>query len=67
MRPLRRLWEEFEAGKGGLPVGKASAIDKQPVASIVPNDGSVSFLEWLPKFYDEVLVQLEQELKWYVQ
>ncbi|CAM6118369.1 unnamed protein product [Calypogeia fissa] len=64
VKPLRRLWEEFESGKGGLPVGKQSTNDKQPVTLIAQTDGSVSFLEWLPKFYDEVLVQFEQELKW---
>lgn len=64
MKPLRRLWEEFESGKGGLPVGEQSANDMQPDTLSVQNNGSVSFLEWLPKFYDEVLVQFEQEFKW---
>ncbi|BBN04234.1 conserved oligomeric Golgi complex subunit 7 [Marchantia polymorpha subsp. ruderalis] len=63
VRPLRRLWEEFESGKGGLPIGKsATGVKLQTLAG--PNSVSVSFAEWLPKFYDEVLVQLEQELKW---
>ncbi|KAL3694263.1 hypothetical protein R1sor_007914 [Riccia sorocarpa] len=64
VRPLRRLWEEFESGKSALPVGTSAGAAKLPATITGPIGGSVSFAEWLPKFYDEVLVQLEQELKW---
>ncbi|KAL2633454.1 hypothetical protein R1flu_004933 [Riccia fluitans] len=64
VRPLRRLWEEFESGKGGLPVGTSAGAAKLSATITGPTSGSVSFAGWLPKFYDEVLVQLEQEFRW---
>lgn len=71
MRPLKRLWEEFESAKVGIPLAKAAATDnstggdRRPATmSTSANGSTTSFAEWLPHFYDEVLLVLEQELKW---
>ncbi|KAJ7562275.1 hypothetical protein O6H91_03G062100 [Diphasiastrum complanatum] len=70
MKPLRRLWEEFEAGKGPNAIGKPSIGvtqgNERPLTGRgTPEDGSViSFLDWLPRFYDEVLLIFELEIKW---
>ncbi|EFJ06368.1 hypothetical protein SELMODRAFT_135591 [Selaginella moellendorffii] len=45
LKPLRRLWDEYESSTDGVGSGKP-------------------FIEWLPTFYDQVLLTLEQELKW---
>jgi hypothetical protein len=73
MRPLRRLWDEFESAKAGLPLAKTSTTENQPGTDRRPPSTAISvkgpamsFVEWLPHFYDEILLVLEQELKWYV-
>lgn len=74
MRPLKRLWEEFEAANVGFPMAKPTATDtsaggdRRPATMSIAASGlTTSFAEWLPHFYDEVLLVLEQELKWYVE
>ncbi|KAG0584810.1 hypothetical protein KC19_3G236100 [Ceratodon purpureus] len=71
MRPLKRLWEDFEAAKVGIPLAKPAATDstmggdRRPATmSSSANGSTTSFAEWLPHYYDEVLLVLEQELKW---
>jgi hypothetical protein len=71
MRPLRRLWDEFESAKAGLPLAKTSTTenqpgtDRRPPSTVISVKGpAMSFVEWLPHFYDEILLVLEQELKW---
>jgi len=73
MRPLRRLWDEFESAKAGLSLAKTSTTenhpgtDRRPPSTAISVKGpAMSFVEWLPHFYDEILLVLEQELKWYV-
>ena len=72
MRPLKRLWEDFEAAKAGIPLSKPAATDnnvggdRRPATMLSSANGSTSFAEWLPHYYDEVLLVLEQELKWYI-
>eukprot|EP00850_Spirogloea_muscicola_P009999 SM000057S18429 [mRNA] locus=s57:547827:552731:- [translate_table: standard] len=54
VKPLKRLWEEVD----------------QPAPSSVPeveDDGRkppLQFVHFLPHFYDEVLLSIEQEIKW---
>eukprot|EP01018_Ginkgo_biloba_P014591 Gb_05711 [translate_table: standard] len=69
MKPLRRLWEDFDSGKGGMTINRADnekqVGDRQPESMGAINNGpSRSFSSWLPHFYDEVLLALEQEWKW---
>lgn len=69
LKPLRRVWEEYDSGKGGLSLNKLSIdekpYDRQPPTSTLPiGDSRTSFVDWLPQFYDEVLLSLEQEWKW---
>lgn len=71
MRPLKRMWEDFEAAKAGIPLAKPAATDntmggdRRPATmSSSANGSTTSFAEWLPRYYDEVLLVLEQELKW---
>eukprot|EP00250_Pteridium_aquilinum_P011176 c19884_g1_i1 orf=304-2817(-) len=70
LKPLRRVWEEYDSGKGGLGLNKLS-IDEKPddrqastLTLTASSDSRTSFVDWLPQFYDEVLISLEQEWKW---
>lgn len=69
MKPLRRLWEDFDSGKGNMVIGKSGNEkqlgDSQPAPiGALNNDTHISFTRWLPQFYDEVLLNLDQEWKW---
>ncbi|KAH7292646.1 hypothetical protein KP509_29G079000 [Ceratopteris richardii] len=70
LKPLRRVWEESDSGKGGLALNKLSIEEKPDDSrqasslSVGDNNAQISFVDWLPHFYDEVLLYLEQEWKW---
>lgn len=70
LKPLRRVWEECDSGKGGLPLNKLSFEEKPDdnrrasSLTVSDSDSRTSFVDWLPQFYDEVLLSLEQEWKW---
>ncbi|CAI7745568.1 unnamed protein product [Closterium sp. NIES-54] len=51
-RPLTRLWEQFEV--------TAVAPGAGPLAA------ALQFPEWLPRWYDEMLLAVEQEARWCV-
>lgn len=63
LKPLKSLWDDFDSKyrtnklaseKPGERLGSISAS----------SSGSPLFSSWLPSFYDEVLLYLEQEWKW---
>ncbi|KAJ9546234.1 hypothetical protein OSB04_025941 [Centaurea solstitialis] len=66
LKPIRKLWEDYELKQQRTKTGNernqvesiSSAHDYQ---SSLP---TVSFPSWLPSFYDELLLYLEQEWKW---
>lgn len=55
IRPLRKLWEGFESRQ---------QVNKLELEKHRDQTNSISFSSWLPSFYDEVLLYLEQEWKW---
>ncbi|KAI5075080.1 hypothetical protein GOP47_0009156 [Adiantum capillus-veneris] len=70
LKPLRRVWEECDSGKGGLTLNKLAAEEKPDDSkqasslTVADSNSRTSFVDWLPQFYDEVLLSLEQEWKW---
>jgi hypothetical protein len=58
VKPLKKLWEDFDLKQRA----KRVEMEKYGGESI----NSLSFASWLPNFYDETLLYLEQEWKWYV-
>lgn len=52
LKPLKQLWEDFDSRQ------QTNAIASE-------KNESLSLLSWLPSFYDELLLYLEQEWKWY--
>lgn len=66
LKPIKKLWEDFDLRQQSSKfanekndVGQfSSSVDSR---SNVP---TISFSQWLPSFYDELLLYLEQEWKW---
>ncbi|XP_028762015.1 conserved oligomeric Golgi complex subunit 7 [Neltuma alba] len=66
LKPIAKFWEDFDsrqwANKSANEKNEkerlASGGEVHSVAS------SISFSSWLPSFYDEILLYLEQEWKW---
>ncbi|XAR66132.1 hypothetical protein NMG60_11012233 [Bertholletia excelsa] len=66
LKPIRQLWEEFDSQQradklGGEKTELGRGPSSHDVQSALP---TVSFSSWLPSFYDELLLYLEQEWKW---
>jgi len=57
VKPLKKLWEDFDLKQ------RASRLDMEKLGGESIN--GLSFSSWLPNFYDETLLYLEQEWKWY--
>ncbi|KAH1074800.1 hypothetical protein J1N35_027128 [Gossypium stocksii] len=65
LKPIKQLWDDFDSKKR---VSKL-ANEKSEVERLSSNNEqssslAVSFSSWLPTFYDELLLYLEQEWKW---
>ncbi|KAG2607864.1 conserved oligomeric Golgi complex subunit 7-like [Panicum virgatum] len=56
VKPLKKLWEDFDLKQ------RASRLDMEKLGGESIN--GLSFSSWLPNFYDETLLYLEQEWKW---
>ncbi|XP_047321246.1 conserved oligomeric Golgi complex subunit 7 [Impatiens glandulifera] len=64
LKPIKQVWEDFESrrvSKTGNGKTEAERLAGHEVASSLP---MVPFSSWLPNFYDEFLLYLEQEWKW---
>ncbi|KAL6977618.1 Golgi transport complex subunit 7 [Sarracenia purpurea var. burkii] len=66
LKPIKQLWEDFDsrqrANKLASEKNELERISSgHDVRSSLP---TVSFSSWLPSFYDELLLYLEQEWKW---
>ncbi|KAJ6845090.1 conserved oligomeric Golgi complex subunit 7 isoform X1 [Iris pallida] len=64
-RPLKKLWEDFDSRKRANKLETEKHGERMSnMSDSSSNMLSVSFSSWLPSFYDEVLLYLEQEWKW---
>ncbi|KAI4332744.1 hypothetical protein L6164_017627 [Bauhinia variegata] len=67
LKPIRKLWEDFDfkqrANKSANEKNKMERLSSSAgeFHSVSP---TMSFFGWLPSFYDELLLYLEQEWKW---
>ncbi|XP_076898633.1 conserved oligomeric Golgi complex subunit 7-like [Bidens hawaiensis] len=62
---IRKLWEDYELKqrtKTGSERNQAESISSSH--DYQPSLPTVTFPSWLPSFYDELLLYLEQEWKW---
>lgn len=67
LKPIKKLWEDFDLKqRSNKLASERSEVERLPISnefqSISP---AISFSSWLPSFYDELLLYLEQEWKWY--
>lgn len=68
LKPIKQLWEDFDSKQ---PPPNKLATEKSQVERLSTTSESQStapailFSSWLPNFYDELLLYLEQEWKWY--
>lgn len=66
LKPIRKLWEEFDSRQRASKLA-SEKHDADRLSSAADSSSHVpylSFSSWLPNFYDEVLLYLEQEWKW---
>ncbi|KAL6873771.1 hypothetical protein ACP4OV_013853 [Aristida adscensionis] len=56
VKPLKKLWDDFDLKQRAI----RAEMEKHGGESL----SSLSFSSWLPNFYDETLLYLEQEWKW---
>lgn len=66
MKPIKKLWEDYDSRL------RASKLEMERYGERISNltdssikASSISFSSWLPSFYDELLLYVEQEWKWY--
>ncbi|XP_058205143.1 conserved oligomeric Golgi complex subunit 7 [Rhododendron vialii] len=66
LRPIKQLWEDYGSQQRAIKLGS----EKNELERVSNSHGfssslpTVSFSSWLPSFYDELLLYLEQEWKW---
>lgn len=66
LKSIRQLWDEFES-RQRINKLAAEKNDGERIISVnefQSNHSALSFSTWLPSFYDELLLYLEQEWKW---
>lgn len=61
LKSIKQLWDEFESRQRTTKFQTNHSANTNEFQS---NHSSVSFSTWLPSFYDELLLCLEQEWKW---
>ncbi|KAM7272918.1 hypothetical protein ACFE04_027582 [Oxalis oulophora] len=56
LKHIKQLWEDFDLKQRGNKLANENEAQS--------NISTLSFASWLPSFYDELLIYLEQEWKW---
>ncbi|XP_057805575.1 conserved oligomeric Golgi complex subunit 7 [Salvia miltiorrhiza] len=66
LRPIKKLWEDFDLRQQSSKLANEKNEVEQFSRSMDSqlNEPTLSFARWLPSFYDELLLYLEQEWKW---
>lgn len=66
LKSIKQLWDVFESRQrtNKLATEKNDGERLASLNEFQSNHSALSFLSWLPSFYDELLFYLEQEWKW---
>lgn len=66
LKPIKQLWEDFDSKQRAQKAANEKSEFERPTTNndFQPSFPSVLFTSWLPSFYDELLLYLEQEWKW---
>lgn len=66
LKPIKELWEDFESRQRATKlVNEKNEFERRSSSQDFHSSlATISFSSWLPSFYDELLLYLEQEWKW---
>ncbi|KAI5389610.1 conserved oligomeric Golgi complex subunit 7 isoform X1 [Lathyrus oleraceus] len=66
LKPIKQLWEDFESReRANKSANEKNEMERtSSVGNFQSVSPTISFSNWLPSFYDELLLYLEQEWKW---
>ncbi|GKV33794.1 hypothetical protein SLEP1_g42250 [Rubroshorea leprosula] len=66
LKTIKQLWDDFDLKQRASKIAneKIEAERLTSTNELHPTMPTVSFSSWLPSFYDELLLYLEQEWKW---
>ncbi|KAL7214477.1 hypothetical protein ACSBR1_026814 [Camellia fascicularis] len=66
LKPIKHLWEDFDSqNQTNKLANEKSELERIANShDFRPSLPTVAFSSWLPSFYDELLLYLEQEWKW---
>lgn len=64
IKPIKKIWEEFDSMQKARNLGSERHDGERLISDVSSVSSLSSFSSWLPKFYDEALLYLEQEWKW---
>ncbi|CAA0836703.1 conserved oligomeric Golgi complex component-related / COG complex component-related [Striga hermonthica] len=66
LKHIRKLWEDFDSGQQPNKISsERNEVDRgSSTFDSHSSSSNLSFSRWLPSFYDELLLYLEQEWKW---
>ncbi|KAL7183996.1 hypothetical protein ACSBR2_026213 [Camellia fascicularis] len=66
LKPIKQLWEDFDSqNQTNKLANEKSELERIANShDFRPSLPTVAFSSWLPSFYDELLLYLEQEWKW---
>ncbi|XVE56382.1 hypothetical protein DITRI_Ditri04bG0004700 [Diplodiscus trichospermus] len=66
LKPIKQLWDDFDSKQRTSKLAsEKSEVDRLLSSNELRTSSLiVSFSSWLPSFYDELLLYLEQEWKW---
>lgn len=67
LTPIKKLWDEFDYKHRVARLANEKTEVERMSSSNESHSSTpaVTFSSWLPSFYDELLLYLEQEWKWY--
>ncbi|XP_062085780.1 conserved oligomeric Golgi complex subunit 7-like [Humulus lupulus] len=65
LNPIKQLWEDFDSKQRAIKLANEK-IEAERLSSheFQSSSSTISFASWLPSFYDELILYLEQEWKW---
>ena len=68
LKPIKQLWDDFDSKQRASKLAnEKSEVERLSSSNELQSSSlTVSFSNWLPSFYDELLLYLEQEWKWYL-
>ncbi|XP_075087413.1 conserved oligomeric Golgi complex subunit 7 [Nicotiana tabacum] len=64
IKPIKRHWEDFNLRQQANKVANEKSETERLSNAQDFHSSTISFSSWLPSFYDELLLYLEQEWKW---